>query len=68
MTHRTITYDDKTHKLMPIIPEKAMIDFAFNEGFYEGHQAEYLELENIYASMIKAAPDHSEDKLGELKK
>ena len=60
---KTVTYDELTHKIMPIKPTDAMRDAAAkadDEGFDAGrsHGASGVE---IYSAMIAVAPDYPAD-------
>ena len=65
MTLRTITFDDSTHKLMPLEPSNEMLEGAFNsitasdEHFHLGIEA------RLYSFMIAAAPEYQDTKKDE---
>lgn len=60
MTLRTITFDDSTHKLVPLEPTNEMLEGAFNsitaadEHFHLGIEA------RLYSFMIAAAPEYQD--------
>ena len=65
MTLRIVTYDDSTHKIVPIEPTNEMInkpDVQVGLSDWAGHQysATNSECENIYKAMIEAAPEYQE--------
>lgn len=61
MTLRTITFDDSTHKLVPIIATSEMVHTC--RLHHEGD--EYLPY-SLYASMIEAAPEYQEPELRDI--
>ena len=60
MTLRTITIDDATHKVVPLIPTVEMMTDCFEGiGLSDAHSPYGVE-EHVYSKMIAAAPEYQE--------
>ena len=60
MTLRTITFDDSTHKLVPIIPTVEMMTGCFDGISLSDAHSPYGVEEHVYLKMIAAAPEYQD--------
>ncbi len=57
---RTVTYDDSTHKIVPIEPKhKQLAEITLNIDVFS-NKAPFEVAKNIYSAAIAAAPEYKE--------
>lgn len=60
MTLRTITFDDSTHKLVPLEPTVEMMTGCFDGISLSDAHSPYGVEDHVYSKMIAAAPEYQE--------
>jgi len=60
MTLRTVTFDDSSHKIVPLEPTEEMLEHAFNEITASDEHTELGVEQRLYWTFINRAPEYQE--------